>query len=436
MMKWSPVRWRSLAIKTAIFVAVIIMLEVAFTKTTIPSSLKILPKPAFGKAYPLPPTDIEIRPGAISMMIVGDSLSQGGEGDWTWRYRLWEWFRREEVMVDFVGPFLGTRPQAVPALNTETLPEPVGIPPVGGAVISTAGYALDVSPDFNPRHFAAVGRAIWEIIPLMAAQVARYQPSYMLILLGFNDMAWSLYTEAEVVAHMLDLVTLARSAKPDIKFAIGNVPLRAPLDEPLTIRTDLYNKLLAEAIPTWGTEDSPVIPVLMRESYSCGGDGCPAGHDGLHPATLGDFEIAHAFSRALIDGYGIGTTELDVPGPWDLPVRPIAIPSNIRTVADGKGVNVTWDMFYGARGYDVQSRVVGEDVWIQWKTQQENEFFLRWPAEGALEMEFKVRMSHGKQEKGEWSRAIGSCRPWSSLSTREKWDWRWWFRRIWTCSWR
>jgi hypothetical protein len=138
MMKWSPVRWRSLAIKTAIFVAVIIMLEIAFTKTTIPSSLKILPKPAFGKAYPLPPTDIEIRPGAISMMIVGDSLSQGGEGDWTWRYRLWEWFRREEVMVDFVGPFLGTRPQAVPALNTETLPEPVGIPPVGEAVISTA----------------------------------------------------------------------------------------------------------------------------------------------------------------------------------------------------------------------------------------------------------------------------------------------------------
>jgi len=136
-MKSSSVRWRSIATKTAIFVAVIIVLEVAFTSNAVSSSLKLLPKPVVSKSYPSVPTDLDVRPGAISMMVVGDSISQGGEGDWTWRYRLWEWFRKEDVVVDFVGPLLGTRPQAVPARNTDTFPVPVGIPPVGN-VISTA----------------------------------------------------------------------------------------------------------------------------------------------------------------------------------------------------------------------------------------------------------------------------------------------------------
>lgn len=35
----------------------------------------------------------------ISVMVVGDSITQGTEGDWTWRYRLWEWFRDQKVKV-------------------------------------------------------------------------------------------------------------------------------------------------------------------------------------------------------------------------------------------------------------------------------------------------------------------------------------------------
>jgi len=267
--------------------------------------------------------------------------------------------------------------------------------------------------------------------------VTRYKPEYMLVLLGFNDLLWSLNSTQQIIQSLSDLIAEARSAKADLKFAIGDVPHNAPLDQHLAERTDDYNKLLAETVPKWSTEDSPMVLVHVQESYSCGGtlgDECPAGHDGLHPTTLGDYEIAHAFSRALIEGYNIGTTELDVPGSWDLPVRPITIPNNIRAVADAQGVNVTWDYFYGARGYDVQSRVLGEDIWIQWRTQQEGHFWLEWPGEEALEMEFKVRMSNGNSEKGGWSRAVGSCRPWSSLSSKEKWDFRWWFRRVWTCS--
>ncbi len=67
------------------------------------------------------------------MMVVGDSISQGGEGDWTWRYRLREWFKVQGVVVDFVGPFLGTRPQAI-FKEVGTIPEPQGLPPCGSAI--------------------------------------------------------------------------------------------------------------------------------------------------------------------------------------------------------------------------------------------------------------------------------------------------------------
>jgi len=37
-------------------------------------------------------------------------MSQGHEGDWTWRYRLWQWFTSQGVAIDFVGPYTGTGP--------------------------------------------------------------------------------------------------------------------------------------------------------------------------------------------------------------------------------------------------------------------------------------------------------------------------------------
>ena len=61
-------------------------------------------------------TEVEPRQAAIKVMIVGDSISQGHEGDWTWRYRLWQWFQSEGVAVDFVGPYTGK--YNVPTLTT------------------------------------------------------------------------------------------------------------------------------------------------------------------------------------------------------------------------------------------------------------------------------------------------------------------------------
>ena len=92
-------------------------------------------KLAVVKSYSSAPPDITSSPEAIRIMVVGDSITQGVEGDWTWRYRLWEWFKSQNIAVDFVGPFMGTRPQAVPAtVGDVIIPDPLGLPQTGGAI--------------------------------------------------------------------------------------------------------------------------------------------------------------------------------------------------------------------------------------------------------------------------------------------------------------
>jgi lysophospholipase L1-like esterase len=297
------------------------------------------------------------------------------------------------------------------------------------------GYAVDIDPNINLRHFAASGRALFQDIHLIADQVERYNPEYLLVLLSFNDIAWHPFlSPADVLGDMKTLVARARAVKPNIKFAIGNVPKRQGNYPDLPERTDAYNKLLAEAIPKWSTEGSPVELVHMRETYSCEVDVCPAGYDGLHPNTLGDYQIAHAFSRVLVEKFGLGEWELPVPDPWDLPVRQVSVPKNIKTVVGAHEVNVTWDRIYGARRYDIHSRKLGDEEWSL-TNQAQHLFRSTFAGSEIVEMEYQVRVSNGnsEDEKGEWSKVIGTCRPWSTLTNEEKWSFRWWFRRIWVC---
>ncbi|WP_107484679.1 NPP1 family protein [Streptomyces sp. MJM1172] len=76
------------------------------------------PNPPVEPPEPPRPTD------PLKGMVVGDSMTQGHEGDWTWRYRLWQWFRDQDASVDFVGPYTGTMPP-----DAASAPQP---PPLQG----------------------------------------------------------------------------------------------------------------------------------------------------------------------------------------------------------------------------------------------------------------------------------------------------------------
>lgn len=51
----------------------------------------------------------------LRILIVGDSMSQGAEGDYTWRYRIWSWCQEQNISATFVGPYTGTQQPDEPA---------------------------------------------------------------------------------------------------------------------------------------------------------------------------------------------------------------------------------------------------------------------------------------------------------------------------------
>jgi hypothetical protein len=209
---------------------------------------------------------------AIKVMVVGDSISHGREGDWTWRYRIWEWFGQEGIDVRFVGPYKGTVPpdEPHPPYPPRLEDEPLQLP---APLRTDGGYAAGVHPDFlsNCYHFAASGQQAYVAKDLVAEQVAAYQPDLCLVQLGFNDLGWRMCGPAATLASIGGLIEEARSAKPDLKFAVANVPQRTdiPGREDLPRDTDLCNRMLAQAIHGWNTLKSPVALVCFCENYSC-----------------------------------------------------------------------------------------------------------------------------------------------------------------------
>jgi hypothetical protein len=143
-------------------------------------------------------------------------MTHGQEGDWTWRYLLWQWFRQNNVAMQFVGPYKGTVAPPEPMA-----PQP---PPLYGSTepttmaSTTGGYAAGVDAGFlsNSNHFAVWGRAAATDKGLIGDILDQYQADMMLIMLGFNDMGW-FYSNAEGTIDSIGaIVDNARAKNPNI----------------------------------------------------------------------------------------------------------------------------------------------------------------------------------------------------------------------------
>jgi len=237
--------------------------------------LAILLTSSSSQARPAPSPPPPPPPGPpIKILVVGDSITHGYEGDYTWRYRLWQWLRASSspaTNVTFVGPYPGTFPPAdVPPPASPQPPTPPGFE----TTRVWGGYALDVEPAFledsGRSHFSHWGRQAGQVRESVGEMVARYDADYVLVALGFNDLAW-IHTVDETLDSIGVIVAGAREARPDVRFAIANVPQRTPAGgrEWLPDKTDEYNGLLEGLLGELGTEESPVWLVRLREEYQC-----------------------------------------------------------------------------------------------------------------------------------------------------------------------
>ncbi|KAK4464456.1 carbohydrate esterase [Cladorrhinum samala] len=346
--------------------------------------------------------------GPLKILVVGDSISHGREGDWTWRYRLWEWLRcQPDVPFKFVGSYRGTvppdspRPPTPPRLVDE--PEPPPRP-----LRTDGGYAKPVCPEFledgGCNHFSAFGRQIYQAKSLVAGEVSLWQPDLCLVEMGFNDLAWLGSSASDVLGFMRELIEQARAAKPDLMFAVADVPHRRTdspgQEDELSLRTDMYNAALARAVLDWDAPGSPVKLVRFCENYWCGGADSRAAYDGLHPNALGEYQIAQAFVRTLVRDFGIGKGDLEIPSDRMIPERVVSVPGGVEARSAPCGAEVEWEKVYGAYGYELDRIGRGEVRYSAcnkfWQTDCEPGEVLR----------YRVRSVYGDSVRSEWSDAV------------------------------
>ncbi|MCX2928233.1 GDSL-type esterase/lipase family protein [Streptomyces sp. NEAU-W12] len=342
-------------------------------------------------------------PSTIRVMVVGDSISQGHEGDYTWRYRLWQWFQENNVSVDFVGPYHGT---FTPDQPSPPKPPPfVGEKPADQGIRVDGGYAAGVA--FDSDHYAHWGRQAAQIKDDIRRQVETYQPDLVLLAAGFNDMGWFVSDENGTLDSVETIIDQARAARPGVDFAVATVPHRSKIGgrDDLITKTDNFNRLLANAAPRWSKAISQVEVVDWQKGYSCAPAACPAAYDGLHPNAFGEYQLATAFEQTLHDRYDLGRGPIPFP-PENLPVRPTPVPAGLKAESSPQGVTVTWDPVYGAFGYDVRSRIAGQTAWSEGRVNS-NRTDTTWTVDG-IRWEYQVRTVGGDNVKGPWSGTVSA----------------------------
>ncbi|WP_019887296.1 GDSL-type esterase/lipase family protein [Streptomyces purpureus] len=221
----------------------------------------------------------------MRFMFVGDSMTIGRAGDWTWRYRMWQHLGRcPDGPHEIVGP------------RTE-LYDTTADAPVSHA------YADPAFPAPARRHLAGWGEGWLHMAPLIREALAAAEADVLLISLGLIDLGF--YTESgQTAANVRDFLDQARAANPHVRAVMLPVipNVRAESDAPFAAECDRFNDLLAKTVADLDTARSPLLLASPPGDYDIHTDT----YDGTHPGPSGEHKLAAAFATAMHQGWGLG----------------------------------------------------------------------------------------------------------------------------------
>lgn len=227
------------------------------------------------------------------VLLLGDSVTHGFEGEYTWRY-----FADGSIgdRVDFVGPHTGT-------WSDEDQ--------FGGA------YA---DPDFDTDHAARFGLSMFETLYYSSESAPSVPdlmvsaPEVLVLTLGFNDLVGVNQTPGNTIDHARNIIGQAREANPDVDVVLFSLP-QVWFD-----RVPAYNALLPGLATELSTEASQVVvtPLAQLENRV-------DTYDDSHPNTQGQEKIAAAVVSGLAE-LGLSSPE-PVDPPTSTPPAPTPTPT-------------------------------------------------------------------------------------------------------------
>ncbi|MEU6482543.1 GDSL-type esterase/lipase family protein [Streptomyces sp. NPDC046887] len=221
----------------------------------------------------------------MRFLFVGDSMTIGRSGDYTWRYRMWQ-----HLNATFGGPYKIVGPRT--ALYDPSTDAPV-----------SQEYADPAFPPKARAHLAGWGEGWCHMAPLIGDAVRAGRADVLLVSLGLIDLGF--YTDAEQTAgNVHAFLAAARAANPHIRAVLLPVipNVRAEHEPAFAEQCARFNELLAKAVADLDEPGSPLLLASPPSPYDLHTDT----YDGTHPSPAGEHRIAAAFATALHQGWGLG----------------------------------------------------------------------------------------------------------------------------------
>ncbi|MFJ6849177.1 GDSL-type esterase/lipase family protein [Streptomyces sp. NPDC091271] len=223
---------------------------------------------------------------AMRFLFVGDSMTIGRSGDFTWRYRMWQ----------HLEATLGDGGYAITGPRTELYDTEADAP------LSHA-YADPAFPAPARRHLAGWGEGWLHMAPAIADTVTAARPDVLLVSLGLIDLGF--YTDStQTAANAREFIAAARTANPRIRLVLLPVipNIRAESDAPFAAECDRFNTLLAKTVADLDASGSPILLASHPAGYDIHTDT----YDGTHPGPTGEHKLAGAFADAMHQAWGVG----------------------------------------------------------------------------------------------------------------------------------
>src|SRR5260370_16392541 len=140
-------------------------------------------------------------------------------------------------------------------------------------------------------------------------EVTQYQPDYLLVLLGINDLIFGRTDVAGTEANLKTFIANARAGNPNVKIVIGLLLPRINDPSILAAQVAQCNAELPGIAVQMSTQSSPIA--IANDASAI--DPATDLWDGTHPNAEGEIKIPPASPAALSSNFGFGSSYTPVP---------------------------------------------------------------------------------------------------------------------------
>ncbi len=189
-------------------------------------------------------------------------------------------------------------------------------------VTNVDGDCSYADPKFEHAHDARWGMTLFSEKAAIGGKVATYRPSYLLVLLGLDDIYWYGVSQSGMAANLKSFIAAARAARPRIRIVLGLIPpdIHQQTDPAFAASIASYNQTISSTAAQLSTIASPIAVAQDGTGINVAADLW----DGTHPNANGEVKIAAGFADVLASRFHLGGA---YPTPFPvLPTGPLTQP--------------------------------------------------------------------------------------------------------------